>query len=141
VQLGIEYSLTDLKGTIMETSRAIETDILLLCAASSCGAAPSSSGTASAKLTRLVESKVRWSLLLDAAERHNLLPVLYLNLKRLKSSAIPENILKALEVRFVEHSRASVQMLDVLTTVLASFESAGVLAVPFKGPILGERFC
>lgn len=115
------------------SSTAIETEILLLCARSFLGTAESS------QLTHLAESEVRWSLLLEAAERHNLLPLLHFNRKQLKR-AIPDHILKALEVRFVEYSRASVQMLDVLHTLLASFAHEGVVAVPFKGPVLGERY-
>jgi hypothetical protein len=111
-----------------------ESEVLLNCARVNPGT------KAAARVRELCKQPLDWTLLYEGAELHGLIPLLYLNLKQICPDAVPPNILNMLKVRFIEHSRRSLIMLDELKNILGQLKEKGVAAVPFKGPLLAERY-
>jgi hypothetical protein len=92
------------------------------------------------RLKNLRQEDVDWHLLLEAADLHGLIPLLFLNLKRFCSQSAPPDVMEHLKVQFFGHSRRSLKMVDELKVVLRKLDSNGIVAVLFKGPHLAERY-
>jgi hypothetical protein len=96
--------------------------------------------TAAARLTELNRTGVDWHLLLEAAELHGLVPLVYLNLKQFCPESVPQDIMNLLKVGFIRLSRLSLEMRDELIGLHDELSARGIAAVPFKGPQLAERY-
>jgi hypothetical protein len=95
---------------------------------------------AAMRLKNIRSSTIDWKLLVSAATVNGLIPLLSANLKRFCPESVPPEIVESLKIDFVKHSRLSLKMLDELTQLLADLRSRGVVAVPFKGPHLAEKY-
>ena len=90
--------------------------------------------------TRLVESgTVDWEYLVSLAEKHRVLPVFYVNVKKAGlRTFIPESLYKRLFRRYADIVAYNLRLCGKLAMILSLFESRGIPAVPFKGPLLAQ---
>lgn len=87
-------------------------------------------------LRALCEQPLDWTVLIDAARRHGLDPLLHWHLSALCPGQLPELVAKRLNEHF-ETNRARNLLLTVeLRNVLALFEDHGIPAIAYKGPTL-----
>jgi hypothetical protein len=110
-----------------------ERTVLLLCARTSLDAAQA------ARLRDLLRQPLEWARAVSAADRHGLLPLLYTHLKAHAADLTPAPWLDFLEQRFHENHRNAMYLAGILVKVLALFESEGIAAIPYKGPVLAQE--
>lgn len=93
--------------------------------------------TATAKRIRsLVQQELDWNYLLDSADRHGMMPLLYRHLSSVATAAVPKEIARKLKGEFLANSRSSLFLTSELLRIIKALEDKGISAVGFKGPIL-----
>ena|SRR5688500_7361878 len=117
-------------GSKPPTSR-VEDELVLLCARTKVDE------ETSARIKAITSShKVDWNYVFELARRHSVVPLIYYQL----STIAPTNLLSARISRLKENYQDNVARNQVLTAelcrILQVFESAGIEAVPYKGPAL-----
>lgn len=78
-----------------------------------------------------------WARVLTEGTRHSMLPLVGRACAGL--AGVPELIAQDLEAWTAEHSRRTLRMTGELLLILRQLEAAGIVAVPWKGPLLSER--
>ena len=86
-------------------------------------------------IKKLLYNDLEWDYLTQRASQHKLLPLLYWNLKEFEEE-VPENILKSLKLNFNRNAKNNLLMLGELLKLLDLFEKEGIIAIPYKGPLL-----
>ena len=92
------------------------------------------------RLRALLEQPLDWDWLLAMSERHGLLPLLFTHLKAEAADLVPASQLETLRQRFQDNLSSSMRLTGVLHKVLSLFQSHGVEAIPYKGPVLAQQF-
>ena len=87
------------------------------------------------RLQSLLGGCVDWPGLLRLANLHKLGPLLHHHLKPV-ANLVPEDIRAQLAQAYMDNARHNLLLLAELRRVLDSFQSRGIQAVPFKGPLL-----
>ena len=100
-----------------------------------CAALPQSAS--SAGLGTLIGSVVDWVEFRRLAEHHGVGPLVYRNLPSLLQP-IPSPILDQLRSDCEGNAQKSLLLAQELLEILACLESAGIPAIPFKGPVLAQ---
>jgi hypothetical protein len=77
-----------------------------------------------------------WAWLLDAAERHRVLPLVARVLSACRSNLMPPSVVEHLQNYAVAVGLRNTYMTTELAEVLDAFESVAITAIPFKGPLL-----
>ncbi len=88
------------------------------------------------RLRALLEQELDWEYLIRLAFMHGVLPLLCSNLRKRWLDAIPETISHQLQRLFQVNVRRNFFLTAELLKLLKTFETHGVQAVPFKGPVL-----
>jgi hypothetical protein len=78
-----------------------------------------------------------WQLALHLSAVHSVLPLLRLALSEV--GGVPEDIRGELELRARANDRSTLQFTAELLRILRRLRKAGIEAVPWKGPLLGQR--
>ncbi|HXY49142.1 MAG TPA: nucleotidyltransferase family protein [Terriglobales bacterium] len=78
-----------------------------------------------------------WSQLLDLAEHHGVIPLVYRSLRDF-SRLVPADVLENFRSRYEENARKNLCFQAELVRILACLEAHDIVAVPFKGPVLAE---
>jgi hypothetical protein len=91
--------------------------------------------TTSEQIRALIAKDLDWSFLLRQAERHGVLPLLHWNLR---SYQIPEVVKRDLKRVFTENAEFNLSRTREMLKLLDLFESKGIPALSFKGPLLAE---
>ena len=91
------------------------------------------------RIRRLVEGKVDWIELIQLALRHDVVPLLYRHLQQACPNSVPQDVLGAMGARYRTQSARAQRLAEELVQILARFEQEGILAVPYKGPVLAQR--
>ena len=107
-----------------------ELELLLCCARSTV------SSESASQIRSLVQQNIDWSYVIDSASRHGVIPLLYLNLRDVCADAVPKTMLNSLRDRFHANARSNLCLSAELLKILDLFESNGVLALAYKGPLL-----
>ena len=94
--------------------------------------------TTGARLRGLLQKGVDWDVLVGAAFKNGLLPLLYLNLKSCASDLVPAPVAAHLRELFLSNARRNLLLADELVNLLGLFQANAVDALPFKGPALAE---
>jgi hypothetical protein len=94
-------------------------------------------GTRQAEISRLSESGLDWPRVLELGEHHGVLPLVHQALEETKAQVPPE-VRLALDARCEENVRRSLRFTAELFRVLDCLQSAGVPAMPYKGPVLAQ---
>ncbi|MGA2160123.1 MAG: nucleotidyltransferase family protein [Dehalococcoidia bacterium] len=92
-------------------------------------------------LTRLrgaLSGVADWDYLFQGALKHGVFPSLYRRLADTCPEAAPPEVLAAWRRLYQVHARRSLRLTGVLLKTLALFESHGIAALPFKGPVLAQ---
>ena len=107
-----------------------ETALLLCCARTQMDAE-------SAEHVRvLLREDLDWAYLFELAWRQGLIPLLYQHLDALGPEGVPDRHLERLRTGFHNNARHSLAFTAELCCTLKMFESHGIAALPFKGPVL-----
>ena len=84
----------------------------------------------------LFQRGIDWEHLIETAERHRVLPLLYRCLTRIYRSGIPEPVLSQLTRSFHANARRNFLRTAELLQILELFQTQGIRAIPYKGPVL-----
>jgi len=87
-------------------------------------------------LRRLLDAGIDWARVVDMAQRHGLLPLLYRHLNALPDAAIPRAVLVELWGRHEATTRRNHARTWELLRILRLFDENGIDALPYKGPAL-----
>jgi len=91
------------------------------------------------ELRELLRHDLDWKYLLATADRHCLIPLLYLHLNAAAPSLAPPHVMERLRRDNHENSRSNLFLTGELLKVVELLEENGVRAVSFKGPTLALR--
>ncbi|MDY9922940.1 nucleotidyltransferase family protein [Methanobacterium sp.] len=86
------------------------------------------------RIRSLIENNLDWEYLIQIATRHKLRPLLYSNLKEF--SGVSEVFKRNIGHFYRENAQKNLFFLGELFKILDLLESGGIVAIPFKGPIL-----
>ena len=84
----------------------------------------------------LARKPLDWEFILDKAQPHALIPLLYRNLNAFCADLVPAAVLQRLESDNRINAERNLRNTTELLRVLHIMESAGISAVPYKGPAL-----
>lgn len=109
----------------------MENELLLCCAS------PFDDVPKAGRIKELVQRDIDWPYVLQMARTHGLIPLLYQNLKEMHPEDIPEGIMVTLRDQFRKISISNLLLTSQMVKLLGLFQSNGIAAIPYKGPILG----
>ncbi len=107
-----------------------ETDLLLCCA---CVCADSEKAE---RIATLAQTDMDWSYLIWEASQHRMTPLLYWHLNTLCPEVVPKATMSYLREHFNANARRNLLLTGELLEVLELFSAHGILAIPYKGPLL-----
>ena len=84
----------------------------------------------------LLNHELDWPYMYRTALRHGVLPLLYGNLKKTFPEAVPKDAMDLLWKRFLSNTRHNIFLTRELLKLLHLFETHGIPAIPYKGPVL-----
>lgn len=90
-------------------------------------------------LRELLRPGLDWEYLVRMADRHCLIPLLYVHLCDVAPSSVPQPLMSELRSAYHENTRSNLWLTGELIKVLECFEANGIRAIPFKGPTLALR--
>jgi hypothetical protein len=136
-QKEIDLKMSDPKTQSLAASWAPTTfcpEQVLLLAACRSGGDPD----ALRSVQTLVGQSTDWSYLVSLAKSHAVLPLLAQGLKSLNHSTVPRDIQASLETFCAEQRKRNLLLTAELVRILAALQNRGIVAMPFKGPLLGQ---
>ena len=86
----------------------------------------------------LIQPVCDWGYLLQAAQDHGVIPLLYRHLHEASPDVIPEEMLKRLRDEAVANTRSNLALTRELFKLLDLFEAHDIYAIPYKGPVLAS---
>ena len=107
-------------------------EIELIC----CCARPSIDSLAADRIQRLLEQDIDWSLVIKIAENQGVMPALYNALLIIAQKDVPEEILDQLKSFNYLNTARSMLLARELVKIMQLFQSNGIKAIPFKGPVI-----
>jgi len=108
-----------------------EFDLLLACCADPCG------DEQGARIPNILSRRLDWERLLRLVDHHRVVPQVYRELSVL-SHLVPVEHLNALRLRYQDNARKTLWFTGELVRILGHFESVGIKALPYKGPVLAQ---
>lgn len=120
----------NLATPVKASAGAPEVEVLLLCARLS---------TDREKIERtgsLLREGLDWHCLLEMAQEHGMVPLLYRHLNDHYQDLIPAAVLDRLRKEFNRNKLCNLMLAGELVELLALFERHGIPAIPYKGPVL-----
>jgi hypothetical protein len=78
-----------------------------------------------------------WRQVLELAEHHGVIPLVYQTLRRVPD-AIPVETLEDLQKRYEHNARRNLKFTSELIRILDCLDADGIAAIPYKGPVLAE---
>ncbi|ALF54784.1 hypothetical protein ACX27_21260 [Nostoc piscinale CENA21] len=88
------------------------------------------------RIERLLQKPINWEYILEIAAYHKVLPLLFINLSKFNSQAIPHKIFSTLQKYYYLNTQHSLLMASKLVNILNIFTEHNIPVIPFKGPIL-----
>lgn len=88
------------------------------------------------RIRALLQEDIGWAYLIQTARRHGVMPLLYWSLNNTCPEAVPQAILAQLRDHFQTNARRNILLTKELLKLLNLFESHGIPAIPYKGPVL-----
>ena len=77
-----------------------------------------------------------WNYLLQAAQEHGVIPLLYRHLHAVQPNALPAEISERLRDETVANTRSNLALTKELFKLLDLFEAHSISTIPYKGPVL-----
>jgi len=93
----------------------------------------------SVQIDSLLRSPIDWDFLFEEASGNLVTTLIRASLARACSKSVPAGIVKQLDAQARENTAKSLLLTAELIRVTGLFESAGILAVPYKGPVLARQ--
>jgi len=118
-------------GKSVVATEKLEFELLRAC----CAAALSTNHDE--RIPELISLGVRWDVLLEQAEFHNVEPLVCAKLLEFRVS-LPANLEGDLERRFATNAQRSLRLTRELARITACLENHSVDAIPYKGPALAQ---
>ena len=84
----------------------------------------------------LLQQNIDWNYLLVKAKFHKVVPLLYINLVKIASESVPQDILNQLKQFVQAKTRRNLHLLKELNELINIFQKNNVPAIPYKGLIL-----
>lgn len=89
-----------------------------------------------AQIKTLLDTRIDWDYLYRFARRHSVLSLLYLQLSTVAPAGVPTEELSRLKDYYQKNAGRNLYLTNELGRILQDFESAGIEAIPYKGPAL-----
>ena len=80
-----------------------------------------------------------WDFVLSEATENSVGPLLDLNLRALAPEFVPADVMERLKITFRANTVRCLFLAAELHKLLALFRAAGIVAIPYKGPVLAEQ--
>ncbi len=90
------------------------------------------------RIRALAGGALDWLLLVETAVRQGVSPLVYWHLKALCADTVPPAFLEFLQISFENTTRQNLSLTAHLFRILEIFEAKGILAIPYKGPVLAS---
>lgn len=107
---------------------------LLICSARTCIEADTAQ-----RIQALVQQNIDWGSLIQLAQKHGVLPLLYRTMNQICVDSVPVPILQKLKQAYQANATRNLLLMRELLKILEILDSHGISAVPFKGPILATQ--
>ena len=120
--------------SLLMTNSQPETEIALLLSCARTQINP----TIASQIKALVQQKIDWSKLIQLAEQHGTLPLLYQSLKVTCSESVPPVILDLLQKNFRNLALCNMSLTQELSYLLKQFETQSIAVIPYKGVLLAS---
>jgi hypothetical protein len=79
-----------------------------------------------------------WQRVFELAIRHRVVPVLYQNMRAVLPDLVPEDVFCRFQSAYTANARRNLSYTSFLLQVLNLFSRHGIIALPFKGPVLAQ---
>ncbi len=109
-----------------------ENDLLLCCARTTIDPETAE------KINTLIRNNIDWTYLLEKAQEHGVMPLLYKNMSSFFSKAVPEDVFHHLHNLFKKNTQYNLFHTNELLKLLKLFKANGISAIPYKGPVLAD---
>ncbi len=86
----------------------------------------------------LIEQEINWSSLLQIAEKHRVIPLLYHGLRLSCPDAIPREIYHDLKGRFYANTHKNFLLTNELIRLISVFQAKNIRSIPYKGTLLAS---
>lgn len=113
-----------------------EFDLLVACCAHSSGH-DSSHERHDDHIRQILSGRLDWERMLALVDHHRTVPQVYGELSAF-SHLVPAQHLNALRLRYQDNARKALWFTAELVRILNHLESAGIKALPYKGPVLSQ---
>jgi hypothetical protein len=90
------------------------------------------------RIPLLLTRPLDWGLVLDLAQRHGLMPLLFRHLSSWAPSLVPKEVFVQLWAIHAGHVRRNLAMARELSEILRLLEANGIPALAYKGPALAD---
>lgn len=113
-----------------QVGASLEAQLILACARTTIGFETSET------IRALLREEINWEYVIEKAEQHYIMPLLYSNLSSLCPECVPDGVLEHLRQSFQAHVLRNMFLTRELVRSLNLLESENIPALPFKGPVL-----
>lgn len=86
----------------------------------------------------LIRNGLDWDSLLDFSSKHRLFPLIYRHLERFEPALVPPATMRLFGALYAANTDKSDMFADELARIVKRLGKAGIPAVSFKGPLLGN---
>jgi hypothetical protein len=90
-----------------------------------------------AELSRLCDAELNWPRILELGEHHGVLSLVYQALRE-SAARVPVEVRDDFASRYDQNVRRNLRFTAELFRILDGLESAGIAAIPYKGPVLAQ---
>ncbi len=90
------------------------------------------------RLKQLAQQTIDWSYLISLAYQHNVMPLLYRQLKANCPDLVPSELLNQLRLDFIANTSTNMALTGELLRILNLFEGQNIPVLSFKGPLLAQ---
>lgn len=111
------------------TANRPEGELLLCCARTNIT-------PADAERIGTLQKDCNWDYVLQIADYHRVLPLLFHNLNAVAPKAVPQDVLTQLRTYFQANALRSMSLTQELLKVIDLFQERDIPVIPFKGPVL-----
>ncbi|MCX6071516.1 MAG: nucleotidyltransferase family protein, partial [Chloroflexi bacterium] len=88
------------------------------------------------RITGLAGGTIDWARVIDLAQRHGVLSLVYRSVHAVCRGVVPQSVLGRLQIDYHRNLARNLTLTHELLRVLALLSAEGVDAIPFKGPVL-----
>jgi hypothetical protein len=106
--------------------------LILACARSEISAATE------AYIAELIEAGVDWAMFYQQIQRHQIVPLVFLTLKRLAPATMPTMVRRAMAMQTHTIATYNQKLTQHLSEILQRLAEQGIPAIPYKGPALSS---